>query len=85
MKKVLKKMAEKPKFDMTVNLGHLIIAGSMISSVAFAWGNLDGRMKTLESTVESNTQIVNKFDVMEMQIEQVNKGVARIEKKLDED
>lgn len=39
-----------PVIKSEISLGHLITVGTIIVSIAIAWGNLDGRVKATESS-----------------------------------
>ncbi len=45
-----------PRFDFTVNLGHIITFGGLLIVVVGGWYSFDGRLKTVEATLATATQ-----------------------------
>jgi phage-related minor tail protein len=64
-----------PRFDFTINLGHVISVGSVIVVMIGGWVAFDYRLKAVESTLANFTQTL---------IEQVKQGrdLAAIENRV---
>lgn len=58
-----------PKFDFTINLGHVISIGAVIVTMVIGWSTFDARLKAVEKTLETATATL---------VEQVRQG-ARID------
>lgn len=54
-----------PKFDFTVNLGHIVTFGMLLVTMVGGWVSFDGRLKAVETTLATATQTL---------IEQVKQG-----------
>lgn len=54
-----------PKFDFTVNLGHLITFGGLLVTMAIGWAMFDARLKAVEKTLDTATATL---------VEQVRQG-----------
>lgn len=54
-----------PRFDFTINLGHVITFGGLIITMAVGWANFDGRLRAVEKTLETATATL---------VEQVKQG-----------
>jgi hypothetical protein len=58
-----------PRFDFTINLGHVISIGAVIVTMVVGWSTFDARLKAVEKTLETATATL---------VEQVRQG-ARID------
>jgi hypothetical protein len=54
-----------PKFDFTINLGHVITFGGLIVTMSIGWATFDGRLRAVEKTLETTTSTL---------VEQVRQG-----------
>lgn len=54
-----------PRFDFTINLGHVITFGGLIVTMTIGWATFDGRLRAVEKTLETATNTL---------IEQVRQG-----------
>jgi hypothetical protein len=54
-----------PKFDFTINLGHVITFGGLIVTMSIGWATFDGRLRAVEKTLETTTATL---------VEQVRQG-----------
>ncbi|WIY54171.1 hypothetical protein O9Z70_06520 [Devosia sp. YIM 151766] len=54
-----------PKFDLTINLGHVLTFGGLIVTMTIGWATFDGRLRAVEKTLETATNTL---------IEQVRQG-----------
>lgn len=54
-----------PKFDFTINLGHVLTFGGLIVTMTIGWATFDGRLRAVEKTLETATNTL---------IEQVRQG-----------
>lgn len=54
-----------PRFDFTINLGHVLTFGGLIITMAAGWAAFDGRLRAVEKTLETATATL---------IEQVRQG-----------
>lgn len=66
-----------PRFDFTINLGHVLTITGLVVTMAIGWANFDGRLRTVEKTLDTATQTL---------VEQVRQGawidavVARVDR-----
>jgi hypothetical protein len=58
-----------PRFDFTINLGHVISIGAVIVTMVVGWVSFDQRLKSVEKTLETATATL---------VEQVRQG-ARLD------
>ena len=58
-----------PRFDFTINLGHILTFGSILVTLVVSWVMFDQRLKAVEKTLETYTVTL---------VEQVRQG-ARID------
>ena len=58
-----------PRFDFTINLGHILTFGSILVTLVVSWVMFDQRLKAVEKTLETYTITL---------VEQVRQG-ARID------
>lgn len=56
-----------PKFDFTINLGHVLTFGGIIVTMIFGWATFDTRLRAVEKTLETATSTL---------VEQVRQGSA---------
>lgn len=54
-----------PRFDFTINLGHVITFGGLIITMSMGWAAFDGRLRAVERTLETATATL---------VEQVRQG-----------
>lgn len=54
-----------PKFDFTINLGHVLTFGGLIVTMSIGWASFDGRLRAVERTLETATATL---------VEQVRQG-----------
>ena len=54
-----------PRFDFTINLGHIITFGGLIITMIISWSTFDGRLRAVEKTLETATATL---------VEQVRQG-----------
>lgn len=54
-----------PRFDLTINLGHVITFGGLLVTMAIGWATFDGRLRAVEKTLETATATL---------VEQVRQG-----------
>ncbi len=54
-----------PRFDFTINLGHVITFGGLIVTMSMGWAAFDGRLRAVERTLETATATL---------VEQVRQG-----------
>lgn len=54
-----------PRFDFTINLGHVITFGGLIVTMTIGWATFDGRLRAVERTLETATATL---------VEQVRQG-----------
>jgi hypothetical protein len=77
----------RPRFDGTINLGHLLILGGFLASAAIAFSsvqsditNHDWRLKNIESIVRDQSQTNNQLkDAMS----EISRDIAVIRTKVD--
>ena len=66
-----------PKFDFTINFGHVITFGSILATIVIGWVTFDQRLKAVERTLETATATL---------VEQVRQGgridalIARVDR-----
>ena len=58
-----------PRFDFTINLGHVLTIGGLVVTMSVGWANFDGRLRAVEKILDTATQTL---------VEQVRQG-ARID------
>lgn len=58
-----------PRFDFTINLGHVLTIGGLVITMVLGWANFDGRLRAVEKILDTATQTL---------VEQVRQG-ARID------
>lgn len=54
-----------PRFDLTINLGHVLTFGGLLVTMAIGWGAFDGRLTRVEEILRTATATL---------VEQVRQG-----------
>lgn len=65
-----------PRFDFSINLGHMISIGAVVITMVAGWVNFDGRLRAVEKTLDTATATL---------IEQVKQGrdIAALSTRMD--
>lgn len=82
------------KFDPTVNLGHLLSAGTVLVAITFGWAVLDSRQTHLEARTvrleaarerddRETMTAVGSLERLKAQMDAIQNSVRRIENLLD--
>lgn len=72
-----------PRFDGTINLGHVLTMGGMLITMAIGWANFDGRLRAVEKTLETATATLVEQVRQGAELSAVAERVARIERQLE--
>lgn len=69
-----------PRFDFTINLGHVITFGGLIVTMTIGWATFDGRLRAVEKTLETATATLVEQVRQGAQISAIVERVARLER-----
>lgn len=72
-----------PRFDFTINLGHILTFGTMLATIIVGWVTFDQRLKTVEKTLETYTITLVEQVRQGGRIDALAERVARIERALE--
>lgn len=73
-----------PRFDMTINLGHVLTFVGFIATIFVSWSTLDKRVAILEQAAVLQHNIDTQQDQrLEKEIALMRASLGRIEDKLD--
>lgn len=69
-----------PRFDLTINLGHVITFGGLLVTMAVGWASFDGRLRAVERTLETATATLVEQVRQGAQLAAVTDRVTRLER-----
>lgn len=69
-----------PRFDLTINLGHVITFGGLLVTMAVGWATFDGRLRAVERTLETATATLVEQVRQGAQLAAVSDRVTRLER-----
>ncbi|MGC9185362.1 MAG: hypothetical protein ACP5GC_07940 [Thiomonas sp.] len=76
----------KPRFDATINLGHVITFIGFIVTIFVSWSTLDKRVALLEQAAIAQRAVDSQQDQrLERELALMRQSLMRIEDKLDAD
>lgn len=73
-----------PKFDFTINLGHVITFGGLVVTMTVGWSTFDGRLRAVERTLETATATLVEQVRQGAQLAAVSDRVTRLERVAEE-
>lgn len=72
-----------PKFDLTINLGHVITFGGLIVTMTIGWATFDGRLRAVEKTLETATSTLIEQVKQGGELRALTQRVERVERIVD--
>lgn len=72
-----------PKFDLTINLGHVITFGGLIITMTIGWATFDGRLRAVEKTLETATSTLIEQVKQGGELRALTQRVERVERIVD--
>lgn len=69
-----------PRFDFTINLGHVITFGGLLVTMAIGWGTFDSRLRAVEKTLETATETLIEQVKQGADLRAINGRVDRLER-----
>jgi len=69
-----------PRFDFTINLGHVITFGGLMVTMTIGWATFDGRLRAVERTLETATATLVEQVRQGAQLAAVSDRVTRLER-----
>jgi hypothetical protein len=73
--------ADRPRFDPTVNLGHLISLGGVIVTIIGGWYVMDHRLSALERNFEKLSVAVVELVRFDERLKEVARRVENLERR----
>lgn len=73
-----------PRFDFTVNLGHVLTFGAMIVTMIAGYSNFDTRLRAVETTLATATQTLIKQVEQGRDLAALDSRVARLERQMED-
>lgn len=73
-----------PRFDFTINLGHVITFGGLLVTMTIGWATFDGRLRAVERTLETATATLVEQVRQGAQLAAVSDRVTRLERVAEE-
>lgn len=75
---------EKPRFDATINLGHILTFIGFLVTISVSWQTLDKRVALLERSAEFQRGVDREQDErLKFELALMRQALTRIEDKLD--
>ncbi|KQV04835.1 hypothetical protein [Devosia sp. Root105] len=74
-----------PRFDLTINLGHVITFGGLLVTMAVGWATFDGRLRAVERTLETATATLVEQVRQGAQLAAVSDRVTKLERVAEAD
>ena len=68
-----------PRFDFTINFGHILTFGSILVTLIVSWVMFDERLKIVEKTLETYTTTLVEQVRQGARIDALSERVARLE------
>jgi len=72
-----------PRFDFTINLGHVITFGGLIFTMSMGWSAFDGRLRAVEKTLETATATLVEQVRQGSMISALDQRMQRVERIVD--
>ena len=72
-----------PKFDFTINLGHVLTFGGLIITMTVGWATFDGRLRAVEKTLETATATLVEQVRQGSMIQALDQRLQRVERITD--
>jgi hypothetical protein len=72
-----------PRFDLTINLGHVITFGGLIVTMTIGWATFDGRLRAVEKTLDTATATLVEQVRQGAQLAAVTERLARVERMVE--
>ncbi len=69
----------KPRFDPTINLGHLISLGGILFALTGSWWLMDHRIASLERQIDKLAVIVVDSAILRQQVQDHGRRIDRLE------
>lgn len=69
-----------PRFDATINLGHLISFAAIILTMVVGWVNFDARLRAVEKTLDTATATLIEQVKQGRDIAAIDNRVGRLER-----
>lgn len=72
-------MSERPRFDPTINLGHLISLGGVIVTIIGGWYVMDHRLSALERNFEKLSDAVVEWVRLDERLKDHGRRIDKLE------
>jgi hypothetical protein len=69
-----------PRFDLTINLGHLISITAVVITMVFGWANFDARLTRVEETLRTSTATLVEQVKQGTELRAMDQRLARVER-----
>lgn len=72
-----------PRFDFTINLGHVLTVGALLLTMIAGWMNFDARLTAVERTLATSTATLLEQVKQGAELRALTDRVTRIERIVD--
>lgn len=72
-----------PRFDLSINLGHVISISAVIITMVAGWMNFDARLSAVEKTLETSTATLVEQVKMGRDLAALDARLQRLERIMD--
>jgi hypothetical protein len=72
-----------PRFDLTINLGHLISFTAVVVTMVFGWANFDARLTRVEETLRTSTATLVEQVKQGAELRAMDARLARVERVME--
>lgn len=75
--------SRRPKFDPTINLGHVITMGSVIATMVAGYASLNTRMGVVEAQISTMTAVMERSIRTDERLQAMGAQLERFEDRLE--
>lgn len=72
---------QAPRFDPTVNLGHIISAGTMAIMITMGWSQLSSRLEMVERQVAGMSALIERSIRTDTRVDELSRRIEEIEQR----
>lgn len=72
---------QAPRFDPTINLGHIISAGSFAIMMAMGWTQLSSRMEMVEKQVAGMSALIERSIRTDTRVDELSRRIGDLEQR----
>ena len=70
------------RFDPTINLGHIISAGTMVIMMTMGWSQLSSRLEMVEKQVAGMSALIERSIRTDTRVDELSRRIGEIEQRV---